>query len=143
MALFLFREMVRAQARTGGRAREPMTAARNLIVEEVAQPARTEASPPSQQTPKPAELLQKDEDRGRAHQSTGPIPDDDRTHVPARRLAGDTGDLTLVRREDHGTGSVTAGQPSRGAIAQGAGAIDEYDKGRFPHGLTLSDTRQV
>jgi hypothetical protein len=63
--------------------------------------------------------------------------------IAAWRLAGDAGDLTLVRREDHGTGSVTAGQPSRGAIAEGAGAIDEHDKGRFPHGLTLSEARQV
>jgi hypothetical protein len=35
MTLFLFREMVWAQARTGGWTREPMTAARDLIVEEV------------------------------------------------------------------------------------------------------------
>jgi hypothetical protein len=36
MVLFLFREMVRAQARTGGRAREPMAAARDLVIEKIA-----------------------------------------------------------------------------------------------------------
>jgi hypothetical protein len=59
------------------------------------------------------------------------------------RLAGDTGDLTLIRREDHGAVNVAAGQPGRGTVAQGAGAINEHDKGHFPHRLTLSDARQV
>jgi hypothetical protein len=63
--------------------------------------------------------------------------------IATKRFAGDAGDLTLVRRKDHGASNVPAGQPSRGAIAQGAGAIDEHDKGRFPHRLTLSGASQV
>jgi len=143
MVLFLFREMVRAQARTSGRAREPMTAARDLVIEKIAQGARAEASQPSQASPTPAEGPQKDQHGGRSHQPTGPIPNDDRTHVAARWFAGDAGDLALVRRKDHGAGNVPVGQPSGGAITQGAGAIDEHDQRRFPHRPSLSGASQV
>jgi hypothetical protein len=61
----------------------------------------------------------------------------------AKWFAGDTGDRTLIRCEDYGTVNVTTGQPGRSAVAQGASAIDEHNKGHFPHRLTLSDARQV
>jgi hypothetical protein len=120
-----------------------MAASGDLIIDKITEWGRAETNEPGQQPPSPSKRLQQDEHSGRLDQPTRPIPDDQRALIPSRWFAGNTGDLTLIRREDHGTVNVTTGQPGRSAVAQGASAIDEHNKGHFPHRLTLSDARQV